>query len=76
MTNNMKELIKKHNNNIRVFCDTTYHALPYKSTHFKLWIMVGFNKRLFKTVLLYICLIKNENEETFTKNISIFKRQI
>ena len=75
MTNKMKDIITNNENNIQVFCDTTYHALPNKSTHFKLWILVAFNKRLFKTVLLSICLIKNENEETFTKIFMYLKER-
>ena len=59
MTSKMKNTITDNENNIQVFCDTTYHALPSKNTHFKLWISVAFNKQLFKTVLLSICLIKN-----------------
>ena len=70
MTSKMKHDIKDNENNIQVFCDTTYHALPSKNTHFKLWLLVGFNKIIFKTIILCIALIKNENEETFKK---IFK---
>ena len=35
--------------------------------------MIGFNKNLFKTILLCICLMKNENEETFTKIFQYLK---
>ena len=75
MTNKMKEIISDNENDIQVFCDTTYHALPNKSTHFKLWILIAFNKKIFKTVLLSICLIKNENEETFTKIFMYLKER-
>ena len=48
MTNKMKELISDNENNIQVFCDTTYHALSNKSTHFKLQILVAFKKNYLK----------------------------
>ena len=75
MTSKMKNTITDKENNIQVFYDTTYHSLPSKNTHFKLWILVAFNKKLFKTVLLSICLIKNENEETFTKIFMYLKER-
>ena len=67
----MKEIISDNENNIQVFCDTTYHALPNKSTNFKLWILVAFNKKVFKTVLLSICLIKSKTKKLLQKYLCI-----
>ena len=75
MNKKMIEYISDTTNILQVFCDTTYHALPCKSTHFKLWILVGFHKGIYKTVLLCISLIKNENEETFLKIFDYLKQR-
>ena len=75
MNKKLKEYIMDNKNILQVFCDTTYHALPCKSTYFKLWILVGFHKGLYKTVLLCISLIKNENEETFVKIFDYLKQR-
>jgi hypothetical protein len=75
MNQKMIEYISDNTNILQVFCDTTYHALPCKSTHFKLWILVGFHKGIYKTVLLCISLIKNENEETFFKIFDYLKQR-
>ena len=43
----------------------TYYAIPRKNNSFKLLLLLGFNKNENITILCVICLIKNENEETF-----------
>ena len=75
MNKKMIEYISDTTNILQVFCDTTYHALPCKSTHFKLQILVGFHKVIYKTVILCISLIKNENEETFLKIFDYLKQR-
>lgn len=75
MIKTMKASVQDRDNIVQVFCDTTYHSLKSKSTHFKLWILVGFNKNTYKTVLLCLCLIKNKDEETFTKILEYLKER-
>ena len=65
LTNQMKDNLSKHYDINQWFLDATYYAIPRKNNSFKLLLLLGFNKKENITVLGAICLIKNENEETF-----------
>lgn len=64
ITNEMKINIK--NPNIKQsFMDCTYYAIPQNNHNFKLLIILGFDTVEYKTKLLLISIIKNENIEMF-----------
>ena len=50
--------------------DDTYFAIPRKNNNFKLLIILGYHRRINKTVIGAIILIKKQNQESFMK---IFK---
>mgnify|MGYP002624394402 CR=1 FL=1 len=54
------------NKNIsQYFGDVTYYCTPPNKHKYRLFILMGFNKEKYKTVLCNISLICNENMETF-----------
>ena len=55
--------------NTQYFSDITYYAVPPNKSNLKIFVLLAFNKNLYKTILCNISLIYNENKETF---ISIF----
>ena len=63
MNNEMENNIQKKDNS-QYFSDCTYYALPPYNRGSKIWILIAFNKSLFKTLLCCISIIKNENKET------------
>ena len=50
--------------NSQYFADITYYALPPKPQKYKIFAILAFNNKLFKSVLCNISLIANENKET------------
>ena len=51
------------NDNSQYFSYCTYYSLPPYQRGSKIWILLSFNKTLFKTLLCCISIIKNENKE-------------
>ena len=74
MTTEMIDNIKKENN-IQYFNDITYYAVPPNKNRYKIYILLAFNKDLFKTIICNISLITNENKETFIVLYNYFKNK-
>ena len=74
MTTEMIDNIKKENN-IQYFNDITYYAVPPNKNRYKIYILLAFNKDLFKTIICNISLITNENKETFFVLYNYFKNK-
>ena len=64
MTNEMENNIKDEEN-IQYFADVTYYAIPPNQSKYKIFMLVAFNKKLYRTILCNISIIANENKETF-----------
>ena len=60
-----EEMINNINNpnNIQYFNDIIYYAIPPNKNHYKIYILMVFNKDLYKTIICNISLISNENKE-------------
>ncbi len=64
MTENMEKNIQKINN-IQYFLDVTYYVTPPSNKKYKLFVLLAFNKDIYKTVICNLSIIENENKETF-----------
>lgn len=74
MTKEMEQNIQK-DNNIQYFSDVTYYCIPPNQYKYKLFILLAFNKDLYKRILCNISLISNENIETFTTLLEYLKNK-
>ena len=68
----MKENITLEGN-IQYFADSTYKCIPPQNKGAKLFIILAYNEKLNKTLLSAICLIYNENKETFSEIFKFLK---
>ena len=69
MSTKMEDNIKL-NGNTQYFIDMTYYAIPSNKSKLTIFVLLTFNKDLYKTILCNNSLIYNENKNTF---INIFK---
>ena len=74
MTAELIDNIPKENN-IQYFNDITYYAVPPNKNKYKIYILLEFNRDLFKTIICHISLITNENKETFIVLYNYFKNK-
>ena len=74
MTDQMEENIVKKEN-IQYFFDVTYYATPPGIYKFKLLVILAFNRELFKSIIINLSLIQNENKETFVTILSYLKNK-
>ena len=72
MTTNMETNIQKKNN-IQYFLDVTYYVTPPTNKKYKLFVLLAFNKDLFKTIICNLSIIENENKETFVTILEYLK---
>ena len=56
-------IIKKEN--IQFFFYVTYYATPPRIYKYKLFVILAFNRELFKTIIINLSLIQNEEKEAF-----------
>ena len=74
MTVEMIDSITKENN-IQYFNDITYYAVCPTKNKYKIYILLAFNKDLFKTIIYNISLITKENKGTFIVLYNYFKNK-
>ena len=74
MSTKMEDNIKL-NCNTQYFSDITYYAIPRNKSKLKIFILLAFNKDLYKTILCNISLIYNENKETFINIFNFLKNK-
>ena len=72
MTTNMETNIQMKNN-IQYFLDVTYYVTPPTNKKYKLFVLLAFNKDLFKTIICNLSIIENENKETFVTILEYLK---
>ena len=74
MTKQMEENIQM-NSNIQFFSDVTYYCIPPNQYKYKLFVLLAFNKELYRSILCNISLICNENTETFSTLLEYLKNK-
>ena len=72
MSGEMEENILKKDNT-QYFIDITYYATPPNNKNYKLFIILAFNQREYKTIICNISIITNENTETIVTIIEYLK---
>ena len=61
--------------NTQYFADCTYYAIPPNKNKYKLFLILGFNKKKQKSVLCNISITCNENKETFITVFNFLKNK-
>ena len=72
MTSEMESYIVDEDNT-QFFCDLTYYAIPPNQSKYKIFLMLAFNKKLFRSILCNISIITNESKETFITLFNFLK---
>ena len=62
-------------NNSQYFSDITYYCVPPNNKQYKLFVLMSFNKELYKSTLCNLGLISNENTETFYTILDFLKNK-
>ena len=62
-------------NNSQYFSDITYYCEPSNNKQYKIFVLMSFNKEFYKTTLCSLCLISNENSETFHTILEFLKNK-
>ena len=62
--NKEMELNISNKDNSQYFIDITYYATPHNNKNYKLFVILAFNYKEYKTIICNISIITNENTET------------
>ena len=72
MSKEMEQNISNKDNS-QYFIDITYYATPPNNKNYKLFIILAFNHKEYKTIICNISIITNENTETSITKIEYLR---